>query len=186
MKVIPRLRTKYKEEIVSKLMEQFEYKTVMQVPKLQKICINQGLGAATADKKVVESALKELTTIAGQKAVPAKAKRSVSNFKLREEMVIGARVTLRGAQMYEFLDRLISVALPRVRDFKGINDKSFDGRGNFSFGVTEHIIFPEIDIDKVNKILGMDITFVTSAPTDMEAKALLTELGFPFKNRNNN
>lgn len=186
MSVIPRLRKKYKDEIVSKLMEQFNYKSIMQVPKLQKICLNQGLGAATADKKIVDSALKELTSIAGQKAVPAKAKKSVSNFKLREEMVIGARVTLRGNQMYEFLDRLVSISLPRVRDFRGINDKSFDGRGNFSFGITEHIIFPEIDIDQVNKILGMDVTFVTSAPNDVEAKALLTELGFPFKNRNNN
>ncbi len=183
--MLPRLKKKYTEEVASKLMEEFQYSTVMQVPKLEKICINQGIGAATADKKLVENALKELTIIAGQKAVPTKARKSISNFKLREEMVIGARVTLRGVRMYEFLDRLITVALPRVRDFRGINDKSFDGRGNYTFGITEHIIFPEIDIDKVNKITGMDITFVTTANTDNEAKSLLTGLGLPFKNKNN-
>ena len=181
----PRLRKKYNEEIVPALLEQFQYSSVMQVPRLQKICINQGIGGATQDKKLVENALKELTMIAGQKAVPTKAKKSVSNFKLREGMTIGARVTLRHNQMYEFLERLIFAALPRVRDFRGINDRSFDGRGNYSMGVTEHIIFPEIDLDKVSKITGMDITFVTSAGTDAEALALLKALGLPFKNQNN-
>ncbi len=179
----PRLKTKYKDEIVSQLMEQFKYKTVMQVPKLLKICLNQGVGAATSDKKLVDNALDEMTKIAGQKAVVTKAKNSVSNFKLREGMPIGTRVTLRQDRMYEFLDRLISVALPRVRDFRGINDKSFDGRGNYSMGITEQIIFPEIDLDKVNKITGMDVTFVTSAKTDAEALALLKALGLPFKNQ---
>ena len=181
----PRLRKKYKEEIVPKLKEQFQYKSVMQVPKLEKICVNQGLGKAIADKKIIDAALSELSQITGQKAVPTKARKSVSNFKLREGMTIGARVTLRQNQMYEFLDRLITVALPRVRDFRGINDKSFDGRGNFTMGITEQIIFPEIDIDKVAEITGMDITFVTSAQTDAEALALLKELGMPFKNQRN-
>ena len=181
----PRLQLKYKEEIVPALMEQFQYKTIMQVPKLEKICINQGVGAATQDKKMVENALKEISMIAGQKAVPTKAKKSVSNFKLREGMTIGVRVTLREVKMFEFLDRLISVALPRVRDFRGINDKSFDGRGNYSMGITEQIIFPEIDLDKVSKITGMDITFVTSAKTDAEALALLKLMGLPFKNQRN-
>jgi large subunit ribosomal protein L5 len=185
MSYIPRLKTKYREEIVPKLHEQFGYKTVMQVPKLLKISVNQGVGAATQDKKMVDNALNEMTTITGQKAVSTIASKSISNFKLREFMPIGSRVTLRDKQMYEFLDRLISVALPRVRDFKGINDKSFDGRGNYSLGVKEQIIFPEIDIDKVSKITGMDITFVTSAKTDAEAYALLKELGLPFKNKNN-
>jgi large subunit ribosomal protein L5 len=166
-------------------MEQFSYKTVMQVPRLLKICINQGVGQATQDKKLVDHALQEMTLIAGQKAVSTISKKSVSNFKLREGMPIGSRVTLRRDQMYEFLDRLVSVALPRVRDFRGINDKSFDGRGNYSLGVTEQIIFPEIDLDKVNKISGLDITFVTSASTDAEAMFLLKELGLPFKNQNN-
>jgi large subunit ribosomal protein L5 len=181
----PRLKTYYKEQIVPKLIEQFSYKTVMQVPKLVKICINQGVGQATQDKKLVDHALQEMSMIAGQKAVPTIAKKSVSNFKLREGMTIGSRVTLRRDQMYEFLDRLITVALPRVRDFRGINDKSFDGRGNYSLGVTEQIIFPEIDLDKVNKISGMDITFVTTAQTDAEAMFLLKELGLPFRNQNN-
>lgn len=181
----PNLQKLYKEEVAPKLMEQFEYSTVMQLPKLQKICINQGVGAATQDKKLVESALTEMSMIAGQKAVPTKAKQSISNFKLREEMTIGARVTLRSEKMWEFLERLITVALPRVRDFRGINDKSFDGRGNYSMGVTEHIIFPEIELDKVTKITGMDITFVTSAKTDAEALALLKGLGMPFKNQRN-
>lgn len=162
-------------------MQQFNYSSVMQVPRLEKICINQGVGAATGDKKLVDNAANELTVIAGQKAVPTKARRSVSNFKLREGMPIGVRVTLRGERMFEFLDRLITVALPRVRDFRGINDKAFDGRGNFSMGITEQIVFPEIDIDKVNKITGMDITFVTTANTDAEAYALLKEIGIPFK-----
>ena len=162
-------------------MEQFGYSSIMQVPKLQKICINQGIGQATGDKKLVDTAATELTTITGQKAVSTKARTSVSNFKLREGMPIGVRVTLRGERMYEFLDRLISIALPRVRDFRGVNDKSFDGRGNYTMGITEQIVFPEIDIDKVNKIMGMDITFVTNAGTDAEAYALLKEIGMPFK-----
>ncbi len=185
MNYAPRLRKKYREEIVPSLMEQFQYVSIMEVPKLQKICINQGVGGATQDKKLVETALSELTMIAGQKAVPTKAKKSVSNFKLREDMTIGARVTLRHDRMYEFLDRLISVALPRVRDFRGISDKSFDGRGNYSLGITEQIIFPEIDLDRISKISGMDITFVTSAKTDAEALALLKLLGLPFKNQRN-
>lgn len=182
----PRLKAFYKEQVVPNLMKQFNYSNVMQVPRLVKISVNQGVGAATQDKKIAESALKEMTTITGQKAVPTKAKKSVSNFKLREGMTIGARVTLRHDHMYEFLDRLVSVALPRVRDFRGINDKSFDGRGNYSLGVTEQIIFPEIDIDKVDRISGMDITFVTTAKTDAEALALLKELGMPFKNQQRN
>ncbi|MEL6124378.1 MAG: 50S ribosomal protein L5 [Bacteroidota bacterium] len=182
----PRLKKFYKDDVVPKLMKKFEYRNVMQVPKIEKICLNQGIGKATQDKKLIEASLKEMTSISGQKAVPTKAKTSVSNFKLREGMVIGTRVTLRSTQMYEFLDRLISVALPRVRDFRGINDKSFDGRGNYTLGIKEQIIFPEIDIDKVNNINGMDITIVTSAPTDKEAYALLEEMGMPFKNRNNN
>ncbi len=181
----PRLKEKYKKEIISKMQEQFQYSSIMQVPKLVKICINQGVGGATADKKLVDSALSEMTMIAGQKAVPTKAKKSVSNFKLREGMFVGARVTLRHDRMWEFIDRLITVALPRVRDFRGINDKSFDGRGNYTMGVTEHIIFPEIDLDKVSRITGMDITFVTTANTDAEALALLKNLGMPFKNQNN-
>ncbi len=185
MSYTPNLRTKYKEEIVPSLREKFEYSSVMQVPKIEKICINQGLGDATQDKKIVDVALAELTSIAGQKAVPTKAKKSVSNFKLREGMTIGARVTLRGDRMYEFLERLITVSLPRVRDFRGINDKSFDGRGNYTMGIKEQIIFPEINIDKVNKITGMDITIVTSANTDAEALELLKLMGLPFKNQNN-
>jgi large subunit ribosomal protein L5 len=181
MKYIPRLKTKYLQQVVPSMMEQFSYSSVMQVPRLEKICINQGIGEATGDKKLVDMAAVELTTITGQKAVPTRARTSVSNFKLREGMPIGVRVTLRGVRMYEFLDRFISIAMPRVRDFRGLNDKSFDGRGNYSIGVTEQIIFPEIDIDKVNKIMGMDITFVTTAQTDAEAFALLKEIGIPFK-----
>ncbi|MBE2208674.1 MAG: 50S ribosomal protein L5 [Saprospiraceae bacterium] len=183
---MPRFKKKYREEVVPALMEQFQYGSIMEVPRLVKISLNQGIGEATQDKKLVDNAAAELTLIAGQKAVATKAKRSVSNFKLREGMPIGARVTLRDHRMYEFLDRLITVALPRVRDFRGINDKSFDGRGNYSMGVTEHIIFPEIDLDKVSKIMGMDITFVTTAKTDQEAFALLKLLGLPFKNQKNN
>lgn len=182
MSYTPRLKTRYKEEIVPKLKDKFEYKNIMEVPKVTKVCLNQGLGQAIQDKKILEVALEEMTKIAGQKAVATKAKKAVSNFKLRDGMNIGARVTLRGDQMYEFIDRLVSVSLPRVRDFKGINGKSFDGRGNYSFGTTEQIIFPEINIDKVNKLLGMDITFVTNAKTDEEAKELLKEIGVPFKN----
>jgi large subunit ribosomal protein L5 len=163
-------------------MKRFSYKTLMQVPRLEKICINRCVNGAVSDKKLVDIAVDELTMITGQKAVPTNSKKDISNFKLRKNMPIGARVTLRGANMYDFLDRLIAVSLPRVRDFKGINDKSFDGRGNYSLGVTEQIIFPEIDIDKVNKITGFDITFVTSAKTNEEAYELLKELGMPFKN----
>ncbi|MFK8103310.1 MAG: 50S ribosomal protein L5 [Saprospiraceae bacterium] len=181
----PRLKTVYRDEIVPKLMEKFQYSSIMQVPRIEKICLNQGIGAATADKKVIENSLSEMSMIAGQKAVPTKAKKSISNFKLREDMVIGVRVTLRDERMYEFLDRLVAVALPRVRDFRGVNDKSFDGRGNYTMGITEHIIFPEIDLDKVSKITGMDVTFVTSANTDAEALELLKLMGLPFKNQKN-
>ncbi len=184
MSYVPRLKTKYNEEIVSALKEKFSFSTVMRVPKLTKIVINQGIGAAVGDKKLIANAVDEMTIIAGQKAVPTIAKKSIANFKLREGMPIGARVTLRGARMYEFLDRLISVALPQVRDFKGIPDKSFDGRGNYTLGITEQIIFPEINIDKINKISGMDISFVTTAQTDEEAYALLSMLGLPFKKKN--
>ena len=177
----PRLKEKYNKEIVPHLKDKFQYKSVMQVPKLTKISVNKGIGAAVSDKKLVDVGVDELTQITGQKAIPTIAKKSVSNFKLREGMPIGAKVTLRGDKMYEFLDRLTTVALPRVRDFKGIKEKGFDGRGNYNLGVTEQIIFPEIDIDKVNKISGMDISFVTSAKTDKEAKSLLSELGLPFK-----
>lgn len=185
MTYIPRFKKKYNEEVVPALMEQFQYSSIMEVPRLVKICINQGVGAATQDKKLVDNAVEEISIIAGQRAVPTKAKKSVSNFKLRDGMPIGARVTLRDIRMYEFLDRLISVALPRVRDFRGVNDKSFDGRGNYSMGVTEQIIFPEILLDKVSKITGMDITFVTTAKTDAEALALLKLMGMPFKNQRN-
>ena len=181
----PRLRQLYAEEIVQKLMDEFKYKSIMEVPKLTKVCLNQGVGQATQDKKLVETAVGEMSLIAGQKAVSTTAKKSVSNFKLREFMPIGARVTLRNNQMFEFLDRLISVALPRVRDFRGINDKSFDGRGNYSMGITEQIIFPEIDLDKVPRITGLDVTIVTTAKTDAEALALLKALGMPFKNQRN-
>ena len=167
--------------MVPALQKQFKFKSPMQVPRLKKIAINQGVGAATADKKLIDIAVAEMTAITGQKAVPTKSKKDISNFKLRVNTPIGVRVTLRGERMYEFLDRFISVSLPRVRDFKGVNDTSFDGRGNYSLGVSEHIIFPEIDIDKITKINGMDITFVTNTDSDEEAKALLTELGIPFK-----
>ncbi|WP_448519305.1 50S ribosomal protein L5 [Rhodoflexus sp.] len=179
----PRLKEKYLNEVVPALKEKFAYKSVMQVPKLVKICINKGIGQAVADKKLVEIGVEELTSIAGQKAVPTKSRKAISNFKLRENMPIGARVTLRGDRMYEFLDRLATVALPRVRDFRGISDSGFDGRGNYTLGVKEQIIFPEISIDKVNKISGMDITFVTTAQTDEESRALLAALGMPFKNQ---
>lgn len=178
----PRLATKYREEVVNALMKKFGYKTVMQVPRLTKICLNQGINGAVSDKKLVDIAVDEMTRISGQKAIATLSKKDISNFKLRKHMPIGARVTLRGVNMYEFLDRLIAVSLPRVRDFKGINDKAFDGRGNYTLGVTEQIIFPEIDIDKVTKISGMDITFVTTAQTNEEAYELLKELGMPFKN----
>ena len=178
----PRLADKYKSEVVPALMKKFSYKTVMQAPRLTKICLNRGVNGAVTGKKLIDIAIDELSNITGQKAVPTMSKKDISNFKLRKDMPIGARVTLRGVKMYEFLDRLVSVSLPRVRDFKGINDKSFDGRGNYTLGVTEQIIFPEIDIDKVNKITGLDITFVTTADTNEEAFELLKELGMPFKN----
>lgn len=180
----PRLKKKYREEIIPALMSQFSYSNKMQVPKLKKIVLNQGLGGATADKKIIEVGVEEMTAIAGQKAVITRSRKDISNFKLRKNVPVGVRVTLRREQMYEFLDRLISVAIPRVRDFRGINDKGFDGRGNYTFGVPEQIIFTEIDIDKVHKINGMDVTFVTSARTDKEAFALLKEFGLPFKNIN--
>ncbi|CAN5537173.1 50S ribosomal protein L5 [soil metagenome] len=178
----PRLADKYKKDVIPALMKKFGYKSIMQAPKLTKICLNRGVNGAVADKKLVDIAVDELTNVTGQKAVSTMSKKDISNFKLRKNMPIGAKVTLRGVNMYEFLDRLISVSLPRVRDFKGINDKSFDGRGNYTMGVTEQIIFPEIDIDKVNKITGMDITFVTTARTNEEAYELLKEMGMPFKN----
>ena len=179
-----RLKKQYKAEIVPALMKQFNYKSVMQVPVLEKICLNQGLGSAVADKKLVEVAVNEMTTISGQKAVTTKSKKDISNFKLRKGMPIGVRVTLRGDRMYEFLDRLVSVSLPRIRDFRGINDKGFDGKGNYTLGITEQIVFPEINIDKISKITGLDITFVTSTKNDKEALALLKEFGLPFKNQN--
>ncbi len=181
MAYVVRLKEKYRKEVVPALMQQFGYKNTLQAPRLVKICLNQGVGEATGDKKLIDNALAEMTLIAGQKAVATRARRSVSNFKLREGMPIGVRVTLRGDRMYEFLDRLIHVALPRVRDFRGINDKSFDGRGNYNMGLTEQIVFPEIDLEKVSRVTGMDITFVTTAKTDAEALALLKALGLPFK-----
>ncbi|WP_019946162.1 50S ribosomal protein L5 [Hymenobacter aerophilus] len=177
-----RFKEKYNKEVVPALQEKFQFKSIMQVPRITKICINRGIGAAVADKKLVDNGVDELTIITGQKAVPTIAKRSVSNFKLREGMPIGARVTLRGEQMYEFLDRLLTVALPRVRDFKGINDKGFDGRGNYTLGVKEQIIFPEISIDKIKSIAGMDITFVTTAENDEQSYELLKAFGMPFAN----
>ena len=182
MEYTPNLKTKYSKEISATLLSEFSYKSKMQVPKLEKICINQGIGAAVSDKKLIDSAIAEMTIISGQKAVATKSKKDISNFKLRKGVPIGARVTLRGDKMYEFLERLIVVALPRIRDFRGINDKGFDGHGNYTLGVTEQIIFPEINIDKVTRIMGMDITFVTNAETDKEAFALLREFGLPFKN----
>ncbi|MDG5492460.1 50S ribosomal protein L5 [Psychroserpens sp. SPM9] len=181
MAYIPRLKQEYKDKVVSALTEEFGYKNVMQVPKLKKIVISKGVGAAVADKKLIDHAIDELTMISGQKAVATLSKKDVASFKLRKGMPIGVRVTLRGEQMYEFLDRLVTSALPRVRDFNGIKATGFDGRGNYNLGVVEQIIFPEINIDKINKISGMDITFVTSAETDKEAKSLLTELGLPFQ-----
>ena len=181
MAYVPRLKQEYREKVIPALREEFSYSNIMEVPKLEKIVLSRGVGAAVADKKLIDYAVDELTAITGQKAVPTISKKDVASFKLRKGMPIGAKVTLRGERMYEFLDRLITTALPRVRDFQGIKATGFDGRGNYNLGVTEQIIFPEIDIDKVNKISGMDITFVTSAKTDKEAKSLLTELGLPFK-----
>lgn len=183
MKYKPRLKTKYKEEIVPALVKQFDYKNLMEVPRLIKITLNQGVGAALTDKKIIETGIEEMSTIVGQKAVATKSKKDISNFKVRRGMPIGIRVTLRREKMYEFLDRLTAVAIPRIRDFRGINDKGFDGRGNYTMGVPEQIIFPEINIDKVGHINGMDITFVTTAKTDPEAMALLKEFGLPFKNQ---
>ncbi len=182
----PRLADKYKKEVVPALVKKFGYTSVMQTPKLEKICLNRGVNGAVSDKKLVDIAVDELTMITGQKAVATMSKKDISNFKLRKNMPIGARVTLRGVKMFEFLDRLVAVALPRVRDFKGVNEKAFDGRGNYTLGVTEQIIFPEVDIDKVNRITGLDITFVTSAQTDEEAYELLKELGMPFRNATKN
>ncbi len=182
----PRLKEKYTKEIVPALRDKFKYKSVMQVPKITKICVNKGIGAAVADKKMIDVGLEEITSITGQKAVPTRSKKDISNFKLRANLPIGVKVTLRGQRMYEFMDRLMTIALPRVRDFKGVSDKGFDGRGNYTLGVKEQIIFPEISIDKVTKINGMDITFVTTAQTDEESYELLKAFGMPFVNKNNN
>jgi len=173
----------YKQEIIPLLMKQFNYKNIMQFPKLHKITLNMGVGKATQDPKLLEDAVRDLEMIAGQKPAIRKAKKAISNFKLRQGMAIGCMVTLRGARMYEFLDRLINIALPRVRDFRGVSDKSFDGRGNYTLGIKEHIIFPEINVDKVNRIYGMDITIVTTAKTDAEAYELLKAFGFPFRKK---
>ena len=183
MAYIARLREKYSKEIIPALMTQFQYKSNMQVPKMVKICINQGLGIAITDRKHIENGINEMTLITGQKAVSTKSKKDISNFKLRKGNAIGVRVTLRGDKMYEFLDRLVAVAIPRIRDFRGVSDKGFDGRGNYTLGIPEQIIFPEIDIDKVTRISGMDITFVTTARNDREAHALLKEFGLPFKTK---
>ncbi|MBK6341162.1 MAG: 50S ribosomal protein L5 [Flavobacteriales bacterium] len=183
MSYVPRLRAKYTAEVTPALQKEFGYSSPMQVPRIVKISLNQGLGSAVGDKKVVENAVAEMTSIAGQKAVPTVSRKDISNFKLRKGMPIGARVTLRGDRMYEFLDRLISVSLPRTRDFRGVKATGFDGRGNFTFGVKEQIIFPEIDIDKVTRMQGMDITVVTTAGSDEEAKSLLTAFGFPFSDK---
>ncbi len=179
----PRLKEKYEKEIIPQLKDKFQYTTVMQVPRLEKICINRGIGAAVADKKLIDVGVEEISLITGQKAVATKSKKAISNFKLREDMPIGVRVTLRGSMMYEFLDRLANVALPRVRDFRGVSDKSFDGKGNYTLGVKEQLIFPEISIDKVQRITGMDITFVTTARTDEESLELLKAFGMPFANQ---
>jgi large subunit ribosomal protein L5 len=180
----PRLKDKYTKEIVPALKQKFNYSSVMQVPKIEKICINKGMGVAVTDKKLIDVAVEEISNITGQKAVATKSKKAISNFKLRENMPIGVRVTLRGDKMYEFMDRLMNIALPRVRDFRGVNNKGFDGRGNYTLGVKEQIIFPEISIDKVNKISGMDITFVTTAQSDEESFELLKAFGMPFANKN--
>ena len=183
-KYTPRLADKYKKDVIPAMMKRFSYTSVMQVPKLEKICLNRGVNGAVTDKKLVDIAVEELTTITGQKAVSTLSKKDISNFKLRKAMPIGARVTLRGVKMYEFLDRLIATALPRVRDFKGVNEKSFDGRGNYTLGVTEQIIFPEIDYDKIDKLRGMDITITTTATTNEEGRALLRAFNFPFRGDN--
>jgi large subunit ribosomal protein L5 len=183
MSYTPRLQEKYSTEIISGLTEKFGYTSVMKVPKLKKIVLSQGIGDAVADKKLIDNAVEDLTRIAGQRAVSTVSKKDIANFKLRKGMPIGTKVTLRGKQMYDFLDRLLAVALPRTRDFRGVSPKGFDGRGNYNMGVKEQIIFPEIDIDKVNRIMGMDITFVTSAESDEEGMALLSALGFPFSKK---
>lgn len=185
-KIDARLASVYKDEIIPKLKEKFKYKNIMQVPKLEKIVVNMGVGAAVQDSKLLDEAVKELELITGQKASVRAAKKSISNFKLREGMKIGAKVTLRKVRMYEFLDRLVNVALPRVRDFRGISDKSFDGRGNYTLGIQEQIIFPEVNVDQINKVLGMDITFVTTAKTDSEAFELLSAFGVPFRKKEAN
>lgn len=179
---VPRLQNKYRDEVVPALMKKFGYKTIMQCPRLVKVCLNQGVKGSTSDKKLIDDAVNEMTTITGQKAVSTMSKKDISNFKLRKNMPIGARVTLRHVKMFEFMDRFISISLPRVRDFKGINEKSFDGRGNYTMGITEQIIFPEINIDKITRISGMDITFVTTAKTNEEAYELLKLMGMPFTN----
>jgi large subunit ribosomal protein L5 len=184
MEYVPTFKKKYQENVAPELQKKFGYKNIMEIPKIEKISVNQRVGAAVTDKKLVDKSVEELTLITGQRAVPTYAKKSVSNFKLRQGMAIGARVTLRGNNMYDFLERLISIALPRVRDFRGINDKGFDGKGNYTFGIQEQIIFPEIDLDKVTRINGMDITVVTTAKTDAEAFELLKQMGLPFKNQN--
>ena len=181
MSYTPRLKDRYRKEVVPALQKKFNYKSPMQVPRLLKICVNQGVGEAVADKKIVDSAVQEMVLITGQKCVPTKSKKDIYNFRLRANVAIGVRTTLRDVKMYEFLDRLIAVALPRIRDFRGINPKAFDGKGNYTLGVTEQIIFPEIDIDKITKVRGMDITFVTTANTDEEAMELLKEFGVPFR-----
>jgi large subunit ribosomal protein L5 len=180
----PRLKEKYTKEIMPALKQKFQYSSIMQVPKIEKICVNKGIGAAVADKKLIEAGVEELTNITGQKAVATRSKKDISNFKLRGNQAIGAKVTLRGDRMYEFMDRLMNIALPRVRDFKGVSDKGFDGRGNYTLGVKEQIIFPEISIDKVTKVNGMDITFVTTASTDEESLELLKAFGMPFVIKN--
>jgi large subunit ribosomal protein L5 len=185
MKYVPNLKTKYKEEIIPAMMDEFKYKSVMQVPRLSKIVINQGIGQATADKKLVETAITEISNISGQKAVSTVSRKDISNFKLRKGAAIGVKVTLRQDRMYEFLERLVAAALPRIRDFKGINNK-LDGRGNYTLGITEQIIFPEVDIDKISKLLGMEISFITTAQNDEEGIALLKEFGLPFKNLKKN
>lgn len=181
-KYTPRLQKKYRDEVVPALMKKFGYKSIMQCPRLVKVCLNQGVKGATSDKKLVDEAVAEMTMISGQKAIPTMSKKDISNFKLRKNMPIGCRVTLRNVNMFEFMDRFISVSLPRVRDFKGISEKAFDGRGNYTMGVTEQIIYPEINIDKIARISGMDITFVTTAKTNEEAYELLKEMGMPFTN----
>jgi len=185
MEYVPNLKTKYSEEIIPALMKEFSYKSVMQVPRIEKVVINQGVGQAVADRKIIENALNDLTQITGQKVIQTNSRKDISNFKLRKGVPIGLKVTLRRERMYEFLERLINVSLPRIRDFKGVSDK-LDGRGNYTLGIQEQIIFPEIDIDKLNKILGMEITIVTSAKSDEEAYALLREFGIPFKNAKKN